>query len=142
MKLGTKGRYAVMALVDIAYYGQEGPLPLNEIAQRQRLPLPYLEQLFVKLRRKGMVESTRGQAGGYTLAKAAKDIYVADIFAAIDEPIQTTRCRPSLINSCMGGKQRCLTHGLWAGLSRQMHTYLSAISLADICKSEAKSFDQ
>lgn len=128
MKLGTKGRYAVMALVDLAYYGKGKPLALNEIAIRQALPLTYLEQLFVKLRRKGFVTSTRGQLGGYTLARKAEAIRISDILEAIGEPLQTTRCKKESTTGCLGMKGQCLTHDLWAGLGRQMYAYLNGVS--------------
>lgn len=134
MKLGTKGRYAVMALVDLAYYGKGKPLALTEIASRQALPLTYLEQLFVKLRQKGFVLSTRGQQGGYTLAREAEAIRIAEILEAIDEPLQTTRCEKNSETGCLGKKGHCLTHDLWAGLGQQMHQYLYGISLADVCQ--------
>jgi Rrf2 family transcriptional regulator, iron-sulfur cluster assembly transcription factor len=134
MKLGTKGRYAVMALVDLAYYSKGKPLALNEIAVRQALPLTYLEQLFVKLRRKGFVTSTRGQLGGYTLAREAETIRISDILEAIGEPLQTTRCKKESVTGCLGTKGQCLTHDLWAGLGQQMHEYLNRVSLADVCE--------
>ncbi len=134
MKLGTKGRYAVMALVDLAYYGQGKPVALTEIAERQALPITYLEQLFVKLRQKGFVASTRGQQGGYTLAREPQSIRIAEILEAIGESLETTRCRKEASTGCLGTKGHCLTHNLWAGLRRQMHQYLDGISLADVCQ--------
>ncbi len=134
MKLGTKGRYAVMALVDLAYYGQERPLALTEIAGRQALPIAYLEQLFVKLRQKGFVASTRGAQGGYQLARRAEAIRIGEILEAIGESVETTRCRQDSEIGCLGRKGQCLTHDLWAGLGRHMHQYLDGISLADVCK--------
>ncbi len=137
MKLGTKGRYAVMALVDLAYYGNGKPLALTEIAIRQALPIPYLEQLFVKLRQKGFVSSTRGQQGGYTLARDADVIRISEILEAIGEPLQTTRCKRESKNGCLGVKGTCLTHALWEGLGREMYQYLNGISLADVCGGRA-----
>lgn len=134
MRLGTKGRYAVMALVDLAYYSKGKPLALTEIAGRQALPIAYLEQLFVKLRQKGFVASTRGHQGGYTLAREANAICIAEILEAIGEPIETTRCRQDSEIGCIGIKGQCLTHALWAGLEKQMHQYLNGISLADVCQ--------
>lgn len=134
MKLGTKGRYAVMALVDLAYYSQGKPLALSEIADRQALPISYLEQLFVKLRQQGFVVSTRGTQGGYSLAREAEAIRIAEILEAIGEPMETTRCDRDSETGCLGVKGQCLTHALWAGLGRQMHTYLNGISLADVCQ--------
>jgi len=134
MKLGTKGRYAVMALVDLAYYSQGKPLALTEIATRQALPIAYLEQLFVKLRQQGFVVSTRGTQGGYALAREAEAIRIAEILEAIGEPIETTRCSKKSETGCVGVTGKCLTHALWAGLGRQMHNYLNSISLADVCQ--------
>lgn len=134
MKLGTKGRYAVMALVDLAYYGQGEPLALTEIAQRQSLPISYLEQLFLKLRQKGFVTSTRGHQGGYTLAREANAIRISEILEAIGESLETTRCDKSSSTGCLGTNAKCLTHALWAGLGAQMHQYLQGISLADVCE--------
>ncbi len=134
MKLGTKGRYAVMALVDLAYYGQGKPLALTEIAERQSLPISYLEQLFLKLRQKGFVASTRGHLGGYTLAREADTIRILEILEAIGEPLETTRCDKSSSTGCLGTNAKCLTHALWAGLGAQMHHYLQGISLADVCE--------
>lgn len=123
-----------MALVDLAYYGKGQPLALAEIATRQALPIPYLEQLFVKLRQRGFVASTRGQQGGYTLARDAEAIRIAEILQAIGEPLQTTRCQKNAEMGCLNKKGRCLTHDLWAGLEHQMHHYLNGISLADVCQ--------
>ncbi|MBS0271587.1 MAG: Rrf2 family transcriptional regulator [Proteobacteria bacterium] len=134
MKLGTKGRYAVMALVDLAYYGKGKPLALTEIAARQALPIAYLEQLFVTLRQKGFVTSTRGQQGGYTLALDADAIRISEVLEAIGEPLKTTRCKRESDTGCLGVKGPCLTHALWAGLGRQMYQYLNGISLADVCE--------
>lgn len=134
VKLGTKGRYAVMALVDLAYYSEGKPLALTEIAARQSLPLTYLEQLFVKLRQQGFVVSTRGTQGGYALARQAETIRIAEILEAIGEPMETTRCSRDSETGCLGVKGPCLTHALWAGLGRQMHEYLNGISLADVCQ--------
>lgn len=134
MKLGTKGRYAVMALVDLAYYGKGKPLALTEVAERQALPITYLEQLFLKLRQKGFVLSTRGSQGGYTLARDADSITISEILEAIGEPLETTRCRKDASTGCLGTKGHCLTHNLWDGLKREMRNYLSGISLADVCE--------
>lgn len=123
-----------MALVDLAYYSEGKPLALTEIAARQSLPLTYLEQLFVKLRKQGFVVSTRGTQGGYTLAREADTIRIAEILEAIGEPIKTTRCSKESETGCLGVKGPCLTHALWAGLGHQMHTYLNGISLADVCE--------
>ena len=123
-----------MALVDLAYYSKGKPLALTEIAGRQSLPIAYLEQLFVKLRQRGFVVSTRGTQGGYVLAREAEAIRISEILEAIGEPIETTRCARDSETGCLGVKGQCLTHALWAGLGRQMHDYLNGISLADVCQ--------
>ncbi|MBN9412681.1 MAG: Rrf2 family transcriptional regulator [Candidatus Paracaedimonas acanthamoebae] len=134
MKLGTKGRYAVIAMTDLASQPQEKPTTLVEIAQRQALPLSYLEQLFIKLRQKGLVESVRGNNGGYFLALAAEGIYIRDIILATEEKIKSTQCDISSEKSCQGQTERCLTHNLWAGLEKHILDYLGSITLADVCK--------
>lgn len=123
-----------MALVDLAYYGKGQPVPLAEIAARQALPLVYLEQLFAKLRQKGLVASTRGQQGGYTLVRSSEAVRIAEILEAIDEPLETTRCHKNSNVGCLGTKSQCLTHNLWAGLKHHMYQYLNGISLADVCQ--------
>jgi len=133
MKLSTKGRYAVMAMADLANVTHDRPVALALIAERQEISLSYLEQLFARLRRAEIVRSVRGPGGGYRLARPADDIRVSDIILAVDEPIQTTRCQPGSPEGCRRNKSRCLTHDLWEELGRQIHLFLSAISLADVC---------
>lgn len=134
MKLGTKGKYAVMAMVDLTYYGSaQTPIPLGDIAKRQDLPLLYLEQLFSRLKRQGMVESVRGQKGGYCLAKPADIIRISDILEAAGEHIQATRCSSGEGKGCLSDATRCMTHSLWRGLENQLFTYLKGVSLADVC---------
>src|SRR3954465_9590954 len=113
MKLGTRARYAVMAMVDLARHGENGPVPLAEIARRQEISLAYLEQLFAKLRRSGLVKSVRGPRGGYLLARTADDTRISDAIMAVDEPIRATRCKPNSGTGCHSDKSRCLTHDLW-----------------------------
>ena len=132
MKLSTKGRYAVMALVDLAAASQERPVALSDIAERQEISLSYLEQLFAKLRRGGLVKSVRGPGGGYLLAREPKDTRISDIILAVDEPIRATRCSPGQPFGCRGQKGRCLTHDLWEELGNQIYLYLSSVSLADV----------
>jgi Rrf2 family iron-sulfur cluster assembly transcriptional regulator len=134
MRLGTKGRYAVMAMVDLAQHAGEGPVCLSEIAERQEISLSYLEQLFAKLRRGGLVKSVRGPGGGYLLAHARDDTRIADIIRAVDEPIRAVRCRPGATLGCRGDRSRCLTHDLWEELSNQIHIYLSSVTLGDVCE--------
>ena len=133
MKLSTKGRYAVMALVDLASYSRGRPIALADIAARQEISLSYLEQLFAKLRRGGLVRSVRGPGGGYLLARPDTEMRIADIILAVDEPIRATRCTPGSPAGCRGNQSRCLTHDLWEELGNQIHLYLSSVSLADVC---------
>jgi Rrf2 family transcriptional regulator, iron-sulfur cluster assembly transcription factor len=134
MRLTTKGRYAVMAMVDIAKHACGNPVTLAEVAERQSISLSYLEQLFAKLRTAGLVKSVRGPGGGYLLAHGADDTRVADIILAVDEPIRATRCTPGAPIGCSGSRSRCLTHDLWEELGNQIHLYLSSVTLADVCE--------
>ena len=136
MKLTTKGRYAVMAMADLAINSGGKPLTLAEIADRQSISLSYLEQLFAKLRRGSLVRSVRGPGGGYMLARAAEAIRVSDIVLAVDEPIRATRCTPGSPMSCQGAKGRCTTHDLWEELSNHIHLFLSSVSLADVARQQ------
>lgn len=132
MKLSTKGRYAVMALVDLARHGGSRPVSLADIAERQEISLSYLEQLFARLRRGGLVKSVRGPGGGYMLARGASGTRVADIILSVDEPITATRCKTSSSIGCHSDHSRCLTHDLWAELGNQIHLYLSSVTLQDV----------
>ncbi len=132
MRLSTKGRYAVMAMVDLARQSEGRPIALAEIAQRQEISLSYLEQLFAKLRRAGLVGSVRGPGGGYMLARPIGETRISDIILAVDEPIRATRCPPSSAAGCKSDKSRCLTHDLWEELGNQIHLYLSSVSLEDV----------
>jgi Rrf2 family iron-sulfur cluster assembly transcriptional regulator len=134
VKLSTKGRYAVMAMVDLARHGNGHPVSLAEIAERQEISLSYLEQLFAKLRRCGLVRSVRGPGGGYLLAHDQDDMRICDIIVAVDEPIQAVRCTPGEAVGCRGDRSRCLTHDLWEELSNQIRLYLSSVSLGDVCE--------
>lgn len=133
MKLSTKGRYAVMAMVDLAIQNSSKPISLASIADRQGISLSYLEQLFGKLRKGGLVKSVRGPGGGYLLARAADDTRVSDIILAVDEPIKATRCQPGSPIGCRLDKGRCLTHDLWVELGNQIYLFLSSVTLADVC---------
>jgi Rrf2 family iron-sulfur cluster assembly transcriptional regulator len=140
VQLSTRGRYAVMAMVDMATrqtLGCEcGPICLAEIAARQKLSQAYLEQLFGKLRRAGLVGSARGPGGGYRLARASDTVTIAEIIAAVDEPIHATRCEtgsPGCIEGFAGeGPIRCQTHDLWEELGRQINMFLQGVTLADV----------
>jgi len=131
MKLSTKGRYAVMALADIAIHSGGAAVSLADVAARQEISVEYLEQLFGKLRRAGLVDSVRGPGGGYLLARPAEDMAVADIITAVDEAMQVTRCQGDAIDGCVAG-EKCVTHELWAALGRQIYGFLSAITLGDV----------
>ncbi|MBT7955731.1 MAG: Rrf2 family transcriptional regulator [Rhodospirillaceae bacterium] len=132
MKLSTKGRYAVMAMVDLARQSTDGPVALADIALRQDISLSYLEQLFGKPRKGSQVKSVRGPGGGYLLARAAENMKISDIIMAVDEPIQTTRCTPGSPTGCRTDNSRCLTHDLWSELGNQIFLYLSSVTLADV----------
>lgn len=135
MRLTTKGRFAVTAMIDLAAREAEGPVTLAGIAERQKISLSYLEQLFGKLRRYQLVSSVRGPGGGYRLARDIDAITVADIIIAVDEPLDATQC---------GGHQnchdehRCLTHDLWTNLNRRMYAYLESVTLGALVKSEIR----
>jgi Rrf2 family transcriptional regulator, iron-sulfur cluster assembly transcription factor len=132
MRLSTKGRYAVMAMADLARRQDEPcrAVALADIATRQEISLSYLEQLFARLRRKGLVQSARGPGGGYRLAKTADETTIADIVHAVDEPLRATRCGAG--KGCMIKGERCLTHDLWAHLGEHIEDYLASVSLADV----------
>ena len=128
MRLTTKGRFAVTAMIDLGLRSHAGPVALAAISQRQQISLSYLEQLFGKLRRHELVESTRGPGGGYSLGRASDAISVADIIVAVDEPIDATGCGGK--EDCMGAEAgKCMTHDLWASLNTRMIEYLDSISL-------------
>ncbi len=133
MRLTTKGRFAVTAMIDLAMRQHNGPVTLAGISQRQKISLSYLEQLFGKLRRHELVESTRGPGGGYTLARPMREVTVADIIFAVDEPLDATSC---------GGKENChddgpcMTHELWASLNRKMIEFLDSVSLQELVEQQ------
>jgi len=129
MRLTTKGRFAVTAMIDVAMNGTRGPVTLAAVSERQRISLSYLEQLFGKLRRHGLVDSVRGPGGGYNLARPAEQVSVADVILAVDEPIDATQC---------GGREnchddhRCMTHDLWAALNAHIFSFLRSVTLAQL----------
>jgi len=127
VRLTTKGRYAVTAMLDLALHHGSGPITLADIAQRQGISLSYLEQLFARLRKRSLVSSVRGPGGGYTLGREADEIFVAQVIAAVDENVDTTRCGGA--HNCQDN-QPCLTHDLWQDLSRQIYDFLNDIDLA------------
>ena len=132
MNLSTKGRYAVMAMVDLARNGENRAVALNEISQRQEISLSYLEQLFAGLRRGGLVVSARGPGGGNRLAHPAAETRIADIMIAVEEPMRATRCDLTSSRGCTGQHGRCVTHDLWEELGRQIHIFLNGVTLADV----------
>jgi Rrf2 family transcriptional regulator, iron-sulfur cluster assembly transcription factor len=134
MILGTKARYAVMSLVDLVTCCNGRPVALADIASRQEISLAYLEQIFPKLKRAGLVKPVRGPGGGYLLAKPSDETFIIEIVEAVDESLQMTRCNSFKDKSgCMSNRSSCATHHLWQGLGDQIATYLSSISLQDVC---------
>lgn len=129
MRLTSKGRYAVTAMLDVALFAADGPVPLADISERQGISLSYLEQLFARLRKHGLVDSVRGPGGGYRLACSAADISVGAVIHAVDESIDATRCQGKA--NCQGG-ERCLTHSLWQGLSDRISDFLDGITLDEL----------
>ena len=129
MRLTTKGRYAVTAMLDLALHARHDPVSLADISERQSISVSYLEQLFAKLRKNGLVTSVRGPGGGYQLAREGNGIYIAQIIDAVDESVDATRCGGA--GDCQQG-MTCLTHELWSDLSSQLHNFLAAISLQEL----------
>lgn len=130
MRLTTKGRFAVTAMMDLALREGTGPVTLASISERQKISLSYLEQLFGRLRREALVKSVRGPGGGYRLGKASDDISVAEIILAVDEPIDTTGCAGQ--ENCSGENGKCLTHDLWTALNTKIFDYLGSVSLGQL----------
>jgi Rrf2 family iron-sulfur cluster assembly transcriptional regulator len=129
MKLTSKGRYAVTAMLDVTIHAVSGPVSLADISERQGISLSYLEQLFSKLRKSGLVISIRGPGGGYRLGRCSAQIAIADVISAVNESVDATKCQGK--GNCQGGEQ-CLTHSLWQGLSQRIEEFLQNISLAEI----------
>jgi len=145
MRLTTKGRFAVTAMIDLALHQENGPVTLASVSARQEISLSYLEQLFGKLRRHEIVESVRGPGGGYRLAGPAEDVTVADIILAVDEPIDATQCggKENCQASEPGSNGRCMTHDLWATLNTKMVDYLESVSLKDLVNQQkTKNLDR
>ena len=140
MRLTTKGRFAVTAMMDLALRGHDGPVALAGVSERQKISLSYLEQLFGKLRRDKLVDSVRGPGGGYCIARPLDRVTVADIIRAVDEPLDATQCGGR--ENCLDD-QRCMTHDLWSSLNARMYDYLTSVTLADLVarqrEKEAKS---
>lgn len=135
MRLTTKGRFAVTAMVDLAMRGGKAPVTLAAISERQKISLSYLEQLFGKLRRNNIVESVRGPGGGYYLARPGSKISIAEIVVAVDEPLDATKCGGK--GDCHGDQHPCITHDLWMGLNEKIHSYLEDISLQQLVDSNS-----
>ena len=135
MRLTTKGRFAVTAMIDVAMHNGGGPVTLAGVSERQKISLSYLEQLFGKLRRHGLVESVRGPGGGYILARPATGVSVADIIVAVDEPIDATKCGGK--ENCQDDK-RCMTHELWANLNTHIFGFLRSVSLDQLVRAQDK----
>ena len=135
MRLSTKGRYAVTAMLDLALNGETGPVTLADISENQGISLSYLEQLFAALRSKGLVRGVRGPGGGYYLGRPADEISISNIICAVDEWVEFTRCNGK--QNCLDGK-RCLTHSLWDDLSQQIYMFLSEITLAELVRRGAE----
>jgi Rrf2 family transcriptional regulator, iron-sulfur cluster assembly transcription factor len=129
MRLTTKGRYAVTAMLDLALHRDQGPITLSDISKRQGISLAYLEQLFSRLRKNGLVQSARGPGGGYSLGRTPDGISIAEVICAVDESVDATRCGGR--KNCQGDN-RCLTHDLWEDLSEQISKFLNGITLADL----------
>ncbi len=136
MRLTTKGRFAVTAMIDLAMHRGPGPVTMAAISERQKISLSYLEQLFGKLRRSGIVESVRGPGGGYYLAKLAEKITIAEIIVAVDEPLDATKCGG--LGNCHDDQQ-CLTHDLWTGLNVKIFEYLASVTLQQVVDSQGKT---
>ena len=134
MKLTSKGRYAVMDLVDLARFDNINPVSLRDISLRQGISLDYLEQIFLKLRKKEIVQSVRGTQGGYVLNKKAKEIKLTNIFEAVDEKIKTVQCKKESKKGCNGRSTKCLTHDLWDELENHINTFFDQKSLEDLIK--------
>jgi Rrf2 family transcriptional regulator, iron-sulfur cluster assembly transcription factor len=133
MRLTSKGRYAVMAMADLALHGgAERAVPLQEVAKRQEISLSYLEQLFARMRRAGLVAGVRGPGGGYRLSRPAQTVMVAEIITAVNEPIKATRCDEASAKSCIGRTGRCIAHGLWQEMGDRIQAFLTSVSLADV----------
>ncbi len=136
MRLTTKGRFAVTAMIDVAMHGTKGPVTLAGVSERQKISLSYLEQLFGRLRRHGLVESVRGPGGGYHLARSPEAISIADVIVAVDEPIDATQCGGR--EGCQDDGERCMTHELWTSLNAHIFAFLRGVTLAQLVLQQKK----
>jgi|TARA_B100001093_G_scaffold454170_1_gene463316 Rrf2 family transcriptional regulator, iron-sulfur cluster assembly transcription factor len=134
MRLTTKGRYAVMAMADLALYSDNGPTSLTDISLRQNISLPYLEQIFIKLKNKNLVRSTRGAKGGYILEKSANEIKISNIIFAVDEEVKTLNCKKESKKGCNNKSTKCITHNLWDELDQHINNFFEKVKLQDLVK--------
>ena len=134
MKLTNKGRYAVMAMADLALYKDNGPISLTDISLRQNISLPYLEQIFIKLKNKNLVKSTRGAKGGYILEKPANEIKISNIISAVDEEVKTLNCKKESKKGCNNKSTKCITHNLWDQLDQHINNFFEKVKLQDLVK--------
>ena len=134
MKLTTKGRYAVMAMADLALYKDNGPVSLSDISLRQNISLPYLEQIFIKLKNNNLVKSTRGAKGGYVLDKSAHDIKISNIISAVDEEVKMLNCKKESKKGCNNKSTKCITHNLWDQLDQHINNFFEKVKLQDLIK--------
>ena len=132
MKLTTKGRYAVMAMADLASFGDKKPISLSEISLRQNISLPYLEQLFAKLKSRNLVKSARGSSGGYALVKPASEIKLSNIIFAVNETVKTLKCKKESKRGCTHKNTKCITHNLWEDLEQHINGFFEKIKLEDL----------
>ena len=139
MKLTTKGRYAVMAMADLAAFKDNGPVSLTEISLRQNISLPYLEQLFVQLKNKKLVKGLRGSAGGYLLEKPSNEINISNIIDAVNEEVKTLNCKKESKKGCNNKSSKCITHNLWDQLDQHINGFFEKIKLQDLVKQNLKS---
>ena len=134
MKLTTRGRYAVMAMADLAVFNDNGPVSLTEISLRQNISLPYLEQIFIKLKNNNLVKSTRGAKGGYFLEKPASDIKILNIISAVDEEVKMLNCKKEAKKGCNNKSTKCITHNLWDQLDQHINNFFEKVKLQDLVK--------
>ena len=134
MKLKTKGRYAVMAMADLALFEEKGPTSLSDISLRQNISLAYLEQIFIKLKQKNLVKSVRGAKGGYVLASSPEEIKISNIISAVDEEIKTLNCKKESKKGCNNKFSKCITHNLWDQLDQHINSFFEKVKLQDLVK--------
>ena len=134
MKLTTRGRYAVMAMADLALYRDNGPTSLSDISLRQNISLPYLEQIFIKLKEKNLVKSIRGAKGGYVLEKTPYDIKISNIISAVDEEVKMLNCKKESKKGCNNKSTKCITHNLWDQLDQHINNFFEKVKLQDLVK--------